>query len=155
VSAVGSQDVLRIIIREQWPNYDTSTPADVPLNIATFYEQGVRALKAGHWDAAGAMFRKTLDVSTKALDPEGRTATLYKRINALVHDGALTPAMGDWSHEIRLDGNDAVHSEDPETEEDASGLQRFVEAFLTYSFTLPAMVAANRAKREPPNIDIR
>jgi hypothetical protein len=55
--------------------------------------------------------------------------------------------MGDWSHEVRLDGNEAVHGEDPETGQDAETLQRFVEAFLTYSFTLPEMVKENRAKR--------
>ena len=107
----------------------------MPGNVATFFEQGQRALKATHWDAAGAMFRKTLDVSTKLfLEPEHRDKTLFKRIELLVAGGKLTAAMGDWSHEVRLDGNEAVHGEEPETEEDAMMLrERFTEAFLTYS----------------------
>ncbi|WP_308517874.1 DUF4145 domain-containing protein [Sphingomonas flavescens] len=151
VKATGSQEKLRITVEQQWPDYQSKTPAAVPANITNFYEQGVRALKAGHWDAAGAMFRKTLDVSTKVIDPDHRDETLFKRIHLLVNNGQLTAAMGDWSHEIRLDGNDAVHGEEPETEVDAKSLRRFAEAFLTYSFTLPAMVKANRGKRTPAN----
>jgi hypothetical protein len=75
---------------------------------------------------------------------------LFKRINKMVAAGQLTPAMGDWSHEIRLEGNDAVHDDEPETEDDARAAQKFAEAFLTYVYTLPEMVRANRAKREPP-----
>ncbi len=97
------------------------------------------------------MFRKTLDVSTKLLEPEHRDKTLFKRIELLVAGGKLTAAMGDWSHEVRLDGNEAVHGEEPETEEDAMMLRRFTEAFLTYSFSLPALVEANRARRQPAN----
>lgn len=151
VNSIGSQETLRITVQERWPDYDTSTPADVPLNVASFYEQGLKVLKARHWDAAGAMFRKTLDVGTKVIDRDHRSESLFKRINLLVEKGRLTVAMGDWSHEIRLDGNDAVHGEEPETEEDAAALQKFAEAFLTYSFTLPAMVVANRARRQPAN----
>lgn len=93
------------------------------------------------------MFRKTLDVATRALDPDLKKFSLFHRIEKLAEDGMLTPAMRAWSHEIRLDGNDAVHDEKPETEDDATISQRFAEAFLTYAFTLPAMVKANRAKR--------
>jgi Domain of unknown function (DUF4145) len=147
VNAIGSQDALKITVRNQWPKADSDAPAFVPPNIGSFFEQGVRALRAGHWDAAGAMFRKTLDTATKAIDSTASSQTLFQRINTLVESGKLTSAMGDWSHEIRLDGNDAVHSENPESEDDATMLQRFTEAFLTYSFTLPAMVASNRARR--------
>ena len=54
----------------------------------------------------------------------------------MVEGGTLTDAMGDWSHEIRLDGNDAVHDDEPETV-DARASQQFAEAVLTYAFTLP------------------
>ncbi|PIW55628.1 MAG: hypothetical protein COW16_05100 [Sphingomonadales bacterium CG12_big_fil_rev_8_21_14_0_65_65_10] len=74
--------------------------------------------------------------------------TLFKRINFMVEENLLTKAMGDWSHEIRLDGNDAVHDEEPETESDAIAMHKFAEAFLRYSFSLPSMVARNRAKRD-------
>jgi hypothetical protein len=95
------------------------------------------------------MFRKALDVGTKILDPSSKNLTLFKRIDDLSDKGLITEAMRDWSHEIRLDGNDAVHDEQPETPADAAAMQKFTEAFLTYAFSLPTMVAENRAKRLP------
>lgn len=144
VNTIGSQDALEIKVNARWPDYDDLVPADVPANIARFYEQGLRALKTGHWDAAGAMFRKTLDVSTKQLRPDLAKKVLFDRIEAMVKSADLTPAMGQWSHRIRLDGNDAIHDEDPETEKDATATKQFTEAFLTYSYSLPALVSAGQ-----------
>jgi tetratricopeptide (TPR) repeat protein len=134
---------------ETWPKFTGRCPTSVPANVESFYNQGLENLAAGRWDAAGAMFRKSLDVATKVIAPDKRAKTLFARINELVAEGRLTNAMGEWSHELRLDGNDAVHDEEPETEADAHVMHRFAEALLTYSFTLPAMVEANRAKRTP------
>jgi hypothetical protein len=140
-------------IAEMWPKYTSGCPDGVPSNVEKFYVQGLENMAAARWDAAGAMFRKSLDVATKLIAPEKRSKTLYARINELVAEGRLTDAMGEWSHEIRLDGNDAVHDEEPETEQDANITQGFTEAFLTYTFTLPAMVEANRAKRNSPEVN--
>ena len=138
-------------IEETWPRFSADCPDHVPNNVESFYNQGLENLAVGRWDAAGAMFRKSLDVSTKSLAPEHRSESLFKRINKMVDAGQLTSAMGDWSHEIRLDGNDAVHDDEPETEVDASTTQKFAEAFLTYAYTLPEMVKINRTKRQPAN----
>lgn len=131
-----------------WPSAMNALPEGVPDNISSFYVQGLENLQASRWDAAGAMFRKTLGTATKALASELKNISLYARISRLVADGLLTEAMGEWSHEIRIDGNDAVHDEEPETEADAKSTQKFTEAFLNYAFSLPQMVAANRANRQ-------
>lgn len=138
----------RYAIIDSWPNYSAQTPDHTPENVARFYEQGMDNLQHARWDAAGAMFRKSLDVATKILAPQMRQETLYARIGKMVEDGQLTPSMGDWSHEIRLEGNGAVHDDEPETEQDARAAHKFAEALLTYSFTLPQMVNDNREKRE-------
>jgi hypothetical protein len=119
----------------------------LPENVSSFFRQGVENYRASRWDASGAMFRKSLDVATRILDPALRSDTLFVRINKLHAQGALTDAIRDWSHEIRLEGNDAVHGDDPETLEDAQATFRFTEAFLIYTFTLPENVRINRAKR--------
>ena len=137
----------RFLIVREWPRRALIVPADVPTGIGGFYIQGLENLAANRWDAAGAMFRKSLDVATKIVDPSSKSMILFKRIEKLYEDGSITAAMRDWSHEIRIDGNEAVHDEDPETREDAEASQKFTEAFLTYMFTLPSMVTANRAKR--------
>lgn len=143
VYSYGQYEIVNI-----WPRGSPEIPSGVPENISSFYMQGLDSLSTRHWDAAGAMFRKTLDTATKALKPELKSLNLYTRINRLVDEGVLTSAMGDWSHEIRIDGNEAVHDEEPETEEDARSAQKFTEAFLTYVFSLPRMVEDNRKSRE-------
>ena len=135
-------------IYEIHPSFVDDIPDGVPENIKHFYSQGLKNLYERNWDAAGAMFRKTLDVATKFLSPERKDLSLFKRINALVEDKLLTEAMGDWTHEVRLDGNDAVHDEEPETQEDACRSQKFCEAFLTYAFSLPTLVAESRDSRK-------
>lgn len=137
----------RFKILATWPSIASYTLADVPENVEHYYQQAMENQAAQRWDAAGAMFRKSLDVATKLISPEARTATLFKRIELLVTAGHLTPAMGEWAHEIRLEGNDAVHDETPETHDDVAAMQKFAEAFLTYVFTLPKLVERNRAKR--------
>ena len=138
-------------ILETWPRFTGECPANVPSNVRSFYNQGLENIGNGHWDAAGAMFRKSLDVATKTLAPDKRSKRLYDRITELVTDGRLTAPMGEWAHEIRLDGNDSVHDDEPESEQDAKIMHRYTEALLTYTFTLPAMDEANRAKRQPAN----
>ena len=139
----------RFTVLATWPEFQNKAPEDVPPFVANYYEQGLENLAARRWDAAGAMFRKALDVATKQLRPDLASNKLYNRIEAMVEGQDLTPAMGQWSHRIRLDGNDAIHEEVPETEEDAAASQQFCEAFLTYAYTLPALVAQGQSKAEP------
>ena len=138
---------------ESYPSVEHSAPADCPPSVERFYIQGFTNLRGQNWDAAGAMFRKSLDVATKIISPDEKGKTLFVRINSLVDRGLLTSAIGDWSHELRIDGNEAVHDEEPETEEDAVAMQKFAEAILRYAFTLPSLVAQNRAKREDESSD--
>jgi len=136
-------------ILEIWPTVNPSAPDGVPPNIASFFAQGAENFRAARWDAAGAMFRKTLDVATKQVAPELAKKSLFDRIDQMAKDSILTPAMRDWSHEIRLDGNGAVHDDEPETEPDALAAYKFTEAFLNYAYSLPQLVSNNRAKRAP------
>lgn len=139
------------LILNYWPTFISEIPAGVPDNISSFYAQACGSLSEHRWDAAGAMFRKALDVATKSLAPEASSRNLYQRIESLIQAGLLTPAMGDWAHEIRMEGNDAVHDDEPETEADARATHKFTEAFLTYTFSLPKMVTENRSKRAAEN----
>jgi hypothetical protein len=55
------------------------------------------------------MCRKVLDIATRDLsfDP----GVPPERIDRLAADHQITPAMQEWAHIIRLDGNDAVHDD--------------------------------------------
>jgi len=115
----------------------------MPANIESFYSQGMDSLSRKNFDAAGTMFRKSLDTALKRLDPSG-LGNLQQRIDKLPVAVGVTPAMKEWAHEIRELGNDAAHEEEPFTEIEATTLQAFTELFLTYTFTLPGMLTARK-----------
>ena len=91
-------------------------------------------------NAAGAMLRKSIDVGLKHVAPEAK-GKLVARINKAADLGKITPELAEWAHHVRLEGNDAVHDEDPFTREQAEHLFKFTELLLMYLFTLPGMLA--------------
>ncbi|MDE0705487.1 MAG: DUF4145 domain-containing protein, partial [Rhodospirillaceae bacterium] len=93
------------------PKLDTGAPMHTPENVAKFYAQGVDNLP-GNWDAAGSMFRKTLETALKNKFPK-IDGDLYHRIEGAAKDGGLTQDLAEWAHQIRLDGRSAVHEEEP------------------------------------------
>jgi Domain of unknown function (DUF4145) len=140
--AMGDLERYNTRFLRQWPAADSGeAPKDSPENVANFFQQAVSSLQAGNFDAAGMMFRKTLESATKAMNAEAAGQKLVKRIDQLVETGILTKDLGAWAHEVRLAGNDAAHEENPFSAEEASSLRAFTENFLRYAFTLPAAVA--------------
>ncbi|WP_157768155.1 DUF4145 domain-containing protein [Xanthomonas citri] len=126
-------------------------PANVSENVRRAYLQGCDNAARGNRDAAAAMFRKALDVSTKELDPQSANRNLKPRIDALYQSGKLTADLKDWAHLIRLDGNEGAHDEDELTGEQIEQLESFTELFLIYTFTLPAEVSRRKEQAQPGN----
>lgn len=122
-------------------------PADIPDNVRGAFLSGLDNLgRRGGANAAGAMFRRSIELAARKIDPNTpATANLKVRIEKLP-DTVITPAMKEWAQHIRLEGNDAVHGPDDYTEQDAKDLHTFAELFLTYAFTLPEMLK----KANPP-----
>ena len=128
-----------------WPKASVPTaPNAVPTNIASLYVQAMAALKRGHYDAAGPLLRRIMEVTMKNLHPEG-AGSLYDRINGLPEDKGITPTMKQWAHAVRLIGREATHDEDLVTNEEAEDMQAFVELFLVYAFDLPSRIVARKA----------
>ncbi len=141
LSIAGNIEQFNIMLFKQWPEPSSgSAPADTPEVPANYFQQGTTAFECGSFDAAGMMFRKTLESATKILDPDLGKKPLIARIDKLVEQGSLTKDMGSWAHEVRLGGNDAAHEEEPFTAGEAQDLRNFIENFLRYAFTLPAAV---------------
>lgn len=133
--------------RQQWASPKAEAPAApnaVPANIASLYVQAMAALKRGHYDAAGPLFRRIMEVSVKAINPSG-SGSLFDRINGLPDDKGITPTMKDWAHAVRLIGREATHDEDLVTKEEAEDMQAFVELFLVYAFDLPSRITSRKA----------
>jgi len=118
-------------------------PADAPERIAQTFIEAQQDLHVERYETCEMLCRKVLDLATGNLKPN--IDSLSARINALRQDGTITPAMADWAHIVRMDGNESVHSEDETTPERAKELVSFTRAFLLYAYTLPAMVAKRRA----------
>ena len=118
---------------------NTDAPASTPENVARYFKQGMENMPRNP-DAAGTMFRKTLETALKARFPEFG-GTLIQRIQKAADDGALTRDMAEWAHHIRRLGNAAVHEDEPFSEDDARDLRSFTDLLLRYLFTLPGMLA--------------
>jgi hypothetical protein len=136
----GAEDVV-VLARFPCPAPDTA-PADVPDRIAAAYLEALDDLKRKRWETCAMLCGKALDLATQRLQPDG--GSFWVRINALRDEGAITPAMADWAHLVRVQRNESVHTEDVTTEGQARELMGFTEMFLLYAFTLPAMVRQRR-----------
>jgi hypothetical protein len=130
-----------------WPEVpDAEAPAHVPENVSrAFMQAESNFVVDGNEEAAGAMYRRALEraLSTKYPDVKG---TLYKKVDALVAAHVLTKELGDWSHQIRLIGNEAVHEDFAVDRHDLIAMRGFCEAVLRYLFTLPGEVELLRAR---------
>ena len=138
-------------VLEVHPKLEKINPPDhVPRPIAQNYREAIDGVRRQNYTSAAFVFRKILDRATRDLAPEGAVEEfgkmpLFQRINALADHRQLTPAMRDWAHQIRLEGNEAVHDEDADAGT-AAQLQAFTEMFLIYAFTLPERVRQSRSK---------
>ena len=135
-----------------------AAPKHTPKPIADDFKEGLRCLRRGDFNAAGMMFRKTLQRATTALaqtagmTPFKAKTPLQHRIDVLAKDGHLTDSMRDLAVAIKLDGNEAAHEEDQEFDKDAATqTEEFTELFLLYAFTLPERVKhASQPKTAAP-----
>ena len=134
-----------------------AAPEHTPEPIADDFKEGLRCLRRGDFNAAGMMFRKTLQRATTALaqtagmTPFKAKTPLQHRIDALAKAAHLTDSMRDLAVAIKLDGNEAAHEEDQEFDKGAATqTQEFTELFLLYAFTLPERVKfASQSKTAP------
>lgn len=123
------------------PNY-------TPEQVADYYVEALDGLHRRKWTSAASLLRKCLEVALKKYSPEIEAWKLEKRIDKLAAENKITPALRDWAHELRLDGNEALHGDEPADEELATRMERLTYFLLTYLYTLPAQVEAARAARE-------
>ena len=142
-----SQRPSKFILVDFYPKPETpEIPEHLPENVHTYYLEAVDSVKSSP-NAAGAMFRKTLDTGLKKIDP-GAKGRLVDRIKSAAKTGKITQDMADWADRIRLDGNDAAHEEDPFTPQQAEELHLFTRLVMMYLFSLPGMLEEWKTKTE-------
>jgi hypothetical protein len=135
-------------------------PEHVPEEIQRIFDEAASCASIGAWDAAGTMFRKTLDVATRSITPtpdsdsEPKPANwkIYKdlrpRLDWLFGHNLLSPALKDLSSCIHEDGNDAAHDATGISKAEAEDLSDFSESVLESLYTLPGQIAENRKRRD-------
>ena len=135
----------RSVIKRMYLQYPKEmkreVPNDVPEKIGNTYEEALDNFHRGKYETSVLLFGKALDLATKGMD---QTWKLEKRLKALATDGKITAAMAEWAEEIRIDRNAAIHEDDDFNQSDAEDIATFTEAFLTYIYTLPALINSRR-----------
>lgn len=126
----------------------------IPERIADLFREANECRQMTWYEAAGAMYRKTVDVATKHIystDPrlaEKKPAdALRVRIKSLGEMKILEPDIVELADVAALDGNDATHDVDPYTADEAEALEDLTMDLLDRLFVRPARLAAVKAKQ--------
>jgi hypothetical protein len=128
--------------------------SDIPERVSDLFMQAAACRRYGLNEAAGAMFRKTLDVATKwiyktdsRLADKNPANALANRIKALGQIGVLDQEVVDISDVAIVDGNDAAHDEDPYTSAEAEALEELTADILDRVFIRPAKISRMRDRQ--------
>jgi len=126
----------------------------IPERIAGLFREANECRQMTWYEAAGAMYRKTLDVATKHIyshDPrlEGKepAQALRVRVKSLGEMKILDGDIVELADVAALDGNDATHDVDPYTKDEAEALEDLTLDLLDRLFVRPAKIAAVKAKQ--------
>jgi len=132
-------------------------PLHTPSLVANFFEQGTAALAQGLSDAAGAMFRKSLEAATRSDElmakiSEGerdgyKAKWLKARLTRLKELHVIPPSLAELADVIKDEGDTAIHENELYDKDSAEALQDFAETFLEQVFTLPAQIEQVKKKR--------
>ncbi len=121
-------------------------PQHWPMQLASSYEQAVKAIESDSWDAAATMARRAVQVITRQLLPKS-TAALSEEIHELVNRQDLPKSMGAWAHEIRLLGNIGAHPDAVvigASEEEARQVVTYVHYLVLYLVDIPHEIAQRK-----------
>ena len=134
-------------VQVPWPRKLDKHPEHWPATVGRFWLQAHRSLGEENWDAAAVMARSALQSALR--DAGAKGANLKAEIEDLGTKGILPPIIRDWSHNLRLLGNDSAHpgAEQPATEpKDARDIVQFLDFLLEYLYDLPEKI---KKYREP------
>lgn len=126
-----------------WPTPGAAVDLhDVPGDVASAYEEGVRCVSVEAPHAAVAMFRNALAqiVQNKGSEAAKEARTLDAAIKQMTKDRDLYGMFEQWATQIRTWGNAGAHQEayEPVTLEDAKELQNLTLAMIKYLYIEPA-----------------
>jgi hypothetical protein len=133
-------------------NHHFQSPPLVPDRIAAIVDEANSCLAADCFNAAGAMYRLSLDLATKQLLPdEGEPITKIRRslglrVEWLFDKGILREDLRPLASCLQKDGNDGAH-DGTLKREDAEDLQDFAFELLRRLFTEPERLKLAEERR--------
>jgi len=117
-----------------------NTPEHVPERVANLYEEACNCLYRNETTAAAAVLRKCLEMALREFAPDVEAWKLEKRIDKMAQMHLITPALQTWAHELRIDGNEALHGDEEPPKALVTHMERLTYFLLVYLYTLPAQV---------------
>ncbi|MDQ1584805.1 MAG: hypothetical protein QOH80_170 [Actinomycetota bacterium] len=128
----------------------TSDVDHLPDDVASYYSDAIKVLRAGIPDAAAVQLRRTLEAAAAHYNVDEKT--LVKSIEKLIAEGHVTAAFGGALHHIRQVGNlGAHHTDERVDEETARRALRFTTTLLRDLFEVPAELAALQSEEDQPH----
>lgn len=125
----------------------TEIPSHLPERVGKTFKEGCEILQQSPTGAC-SLFRKTLEIALKDLSPEIEAWKLEKRIDKMADQHLITPSIQEWAHQLRLDGNEALHESEDPTIDDARQMESLTRFVLMYIYTLPGQIAEARNPAE-------
>ncbi|MBK0415219.1 DUF4145 domain-containing protein [Chromobacterium haemolyticum] len=115
-------------------------PKNLPDNVSRAFIDSAKARKSRLFSPACASYRRTMELALKGFAPEIEAWKLEKRIDKLAAEHRITPALQEWAHQLRLDGNEAIHGDDEADEELCTQMHELTRFLLIYLYSLPAQI---------------
>ena len=139
----------------------SAIPEHIPPEISIPFCEALICQAIQAYNAAGCMFRTTVDLVTKKMledlhgknPPKNAKDNLAQRIKWLFDENQLTRSLKELSTSIRLDGNDAAHEANLE-KDDVEAMNDFTTLLLEEIYTNPKKIelAANRRKKREQTV---
>jgi hypothetical protein len=120
----------------------------LPPKVKTYLQQAIDSVFA----PSGSVMLSASAVDAMLKEKGYAEGSLYTRIQNAVTAGLLTPEMGTWAHQVRLDANDQRHSDvgaELPTTEDAKKSIVFVQTLAEFLFVLPSKVTRGIEESRP------
>lgn len=130
-------------------------PQHLPENIKSPFQEGVTCFAVKCFNASSTMFRKCIDLATRAFLPEAdieglkfkQRQDLGLRLKWLFDNKKLPEDLRELSSCIREDGNDGAHNDELEKEE-ANDLLDFTTSLLERIYTEPTKLKLAKDRRD-------
>lgn len=147
-SEVDLLGVPEIAVLHVWPQPTSiDAPLHLPDKVLRAFMDAANARRVQLWNPACGAYRRCMELALKAFAPDVDAWKIEKRIDKLAAEHRITADLKAWAHELRLDGNEAVHGDEDATQEITDQMHHLTYFLLTYLYTLPKQVEEAHARR--------